>query len=399
MPRPLSALLRCTLIAAVLVPLTSCDLVGGGDEFACSVPAPPAEPERFLARAFYVGVGPIEQITGLAFGDTDAGLTDTLWLDTDYEPHNLGTFTHADHHPGRGVVWSEMVRVGPSEAASDLVLAAPDSGTRVLVDRAEGRALTHPRWSPDGAHVLVTERTGTGLGSTVEHVEVDPETGGERVIVRATGYSSNGHYPAYSPDGRHLAYQVRPIDGSSYVEVTEIGSGRTIRPGGADGVRLADNRGQPVLWSPGGRWIASFGEREVSADSSYATYFAARADGTETVELAYDAFRLGDIVGWAPDEECLVVLDDEGGVHVGDLEGRSRPLGTEPVPRIRRLAQFASANPVRWWLTPSRGRMVAVTDKLELTVVDLEPFVVRRVALAPLDSRTETYRIADWIEL
>jgi Tol biopolymer transport system component len=153
------------------------------------------------------------------------------------------------------------------------ILVAPVAGGTVRVLAGTERDEAQPAWSPDGTQVAFTvardadgrlKATG-GLSSLSAFVQGEA---GDIVLVPAAGGTpvrlvEHGAYPAWSPDGRAIAFQ------------SERGGQRdiwTVPTSGGEPRRITDDPDldyQPA-WSPDGRWIAygSLGLHVVPADGS-----------------------------------------------------------------------------------------------------------------------------------
>jgi Tol biopolymer transport system component len=153
------------------------------------------------------------------------------------------------------------------------ILVAPVAGGAVRVLAATEKDEAQPAWSPDGTQVAFTvardadgrlKATG-GLSALSAFVQGEA---GDIVLVPAAGGTpvrlvEHGAYPAWSPDGRSIAFQ------------SERGGQRdiwTVPTSGGEPRRITNDPDldyQPA-WSPDGRWIAygSLGLRVVPADGS-----------------------------------------------------------------------------------------------------------------------------------
>ena len=385
---------RLLIALALAVALAGCDTSEPPAAFGCEVPPAPAEPSRFLAMGYFVGFGPGITANGLVVGTTADGVTDTLAA-YPYEGVH-GEFFYSDPHPRGGVVSSTRRPVGGQER-SRLDVRAPDGATRTL-DFAGPDYVFVPRWRPDGARVLFV------LGEVAEPrwslVEWDPGTGATRTVVAEDRPIDPRHVPAYAPDGRSVAYQDGPFyDGDLFV--ADVATGARVRLGARDGVRLFSRGFHPVRWSGDSRWVVSYGERQVTADSVSVGFYAARADGSGVVEVAYDSVSVSEVAGWLPGQDCVVFRSTDDHAYVGDLRGGSRRLSAERLPGISGVNVFERTLRPQYALTPGGGRMAMFhrtvrENRSVVTVVDLSPFAVRQVPLAPVGPDNE-YRLADWI--
>lgn len=127
---------------------------------------------------------------------------------------------------------------------------------------------TMPAWSPDGSTIAFVRAHGEVRGYALavpSDIYTVPATGGVATLLPGAGNGGFNYYPAYSPDGRWLAF-TRHTTGSStradpqaeiYIVPTQGGEAR----------RLAANdlsSGQPLTgvsnswptWSPDGRFLA-----------------------------------------------------------------------------------------------------------------------------------------------
>lgn len=119
-------------------------------------------------------------------------------------------------------------------------------------------------WSPDGAAIAYS--TGAGIATVVV------ADGRETVV-------THGHdlWPAWSPDGRHIAF------GRLDDEANSVGI-HVVDVDGTNLTRLTDGRDDKPDWSPDGNWLV-FGRR----GDMYPSVWVVAADGGEPRLIAKDA--------------------------------------------------------------------------------------------------------------
>ena len=126
----------------------------------------------------------------------------------------------------------------------------------------------HPAWSPDGRHIAYT--SDRGLRWQVFTMDIH---GGNQLPFPGTENLMNTAYPAWSPDGTRLAFATT-IDGNWEIY--------TLNVDGTSPQRLTNhpaNDWDPA-WSPDGAWIAFASDRSGNGD-----IYLVRADGTEKIRL------------------------------------------------------------------------------------------------------------------
>ncbi len=135
----------------------------------------------------------------------------------------------------------------------DLRLVGLDgSGSRVLQAARRKEFVRPAGWSPDGEHVLVVV-TGPGLPSRIALVSV--ADGSSRVLKALDSRGPSGI--SLSPDGRHIAYDLRPQEGSENRDIFLLS---------ADGTQENTLVQHPAndmfpLWSLDGTWILFASDR------------------------------------------------------------------------------------------------------------------------------------------
>jgi Tol biopolymer transport system component len=165
-----------------------------------------------------------------------------------------------DYHPARavqGMAWSpddEHVAVAD---VTELYVARSDGSERRVIERT---ATLKPAWSPDGKTIAYDL-----FGLDPRLYLVDPDGGHKRLLAR-------GREPSWSPDSKRLTYA-----GDFFVHVVDAD--------GSDNRRLA--RGGSPSWSPDGRRIAFL---------RAGTIFVIGSDGRAEQRLGR-----GDSVSWSSD--------------------------------------------------------------------------------------------------
>jgi eukaryotic-like serine/threonine-protein kinase len=181
---------------------------------------------------------------------------------------------------------------------------------------------TEPAFSPDGEQIAFrSERDGGGIflmGATGESVR------------RLTG---DGHYPAWSPDGREVVYSVGFF--------SEGPNNRSVVPSELRAVNVATGATRPVTkgdavqphWSPHGHRVAFWGiQRGGQRD-----LWTVAAEGGEPVPVTDDAAVDWNPV-WSPDGRWLYFSSDRGGSmnlwrvpideRTGAVQGGAEPVTT-----------------------------------------------------------------------
>jgi dipeptidyl aminopeptidase/acylaminoacyl peptidase len=146
-------------------------------------------------------------------------------------------------------------------------------------DVSTGRFGTEPAWSPDGRRIAY-------LGNAVDHGVNKQEIfsmAKDGSDVRRLTYLAGHEFPylggpSYSPDGRRIAF-------------TKVGNAVNLMVMGSDGSNPHRiHSGDAFEWSPGGRWISYRAERALAI-------WEVHPNGTDAHQLV----RLGSAGGWLSD--------------------------------------------------------------------------------------------------
>ncbi len=162
---------------------------------------------------------------------------------------------------GGGVIAFVSGRDGDQEI---YIMPAPGPQAQVNADGSDQRRLTNdpsangwPNWSPDGKQMAFQSNRSGALNIYVMDVLSGSRADDSKVSQLTNSQPGRGGSwePAWSPDGKWIAYSAQQTSGSDIFLVNLDGTGRQ---------RLTDNKaidGAPA-WSPDGRQIAFFSDRD-----------------------------------------------------------------------------------------------------------------------------------------
>jgi TolB protein len=192
------------------------------------------------------------------------------------------------------------------------------SGTKGL-DLGEVRGATvHPGlvWSPDSAGFALVNRVILRSGETTSsQTDIYTASGDGTGVVNLTNNPANDDSPAWSPDGRFVAF-TSEREGNSEVHV--------MNRDGTGVVRLTQNpaRDDSPFWSPDGTRIAFF-NRGAAEDRS-GLIFVMAADGAGPMQVASGAACC--FLAWSPDGGLLAFTSETDGnpeVYLVKADGSS----------------------------------------------------------------------------
>jgi Tol biopolymer transport system component len=242
------------------------------------------------------------------------------------------------------------------------VVVALTGAAPVGATRSSGQ-YANPAWSPDGKHIAFTDAFGWGGDLYVGNTDGS----GIRTIFHSTAsYAPDmARFPTWSPDSRKIAF----ADGAAGINVVNIdGTGLT---------RISD-AGDTPAWSPGGKRIALTGFSEGQAASIYAI----RPDGRGKQLIAGpNVWGSAEYPAWSPDGGVLafaVQSPPDSTPRAGDLG-----LISEYGGHVRYVLRRQNAFPYSW-----RGTKLAVaydpiySDGVQphiVAILDTKTFKLRRL--------------------
>ena len=233
------------------------------------------------------------------------------------------------------VVASAVLVVARSAATADglhgtlALVRATGAQTDVHAVRADGRGLRRltrggssrdPAWSPDGRRIAYV----SSAGGDAELYVADADGGNPR---RLTENRHEDVLPSWSPDGRRLAF-ASDRTGAFEIWIVDADGARATRL--TRGARRAYFNVFPA-WSPDGRWIAFASSSSTPENQEI---YVVRLDGTGRTRLTRthgSADRLGDDAtpSWSPDGRRIVFASNRTGdlqIWVMGADGRGQRL-------------------------------------------------------------------------
>jgi TolB protein len=279
---------------------------------------------------------------------------------------------------GASVLVITRAQVTGGEATVEVRVHFVDTGQSMLAKRYTGRddnprifahqasddimTLTQYRGVARSKIAFVSDRDAAPGRKTKEIYVMDYDGYNPR---RVTVNRSLNILPAWSPDGRSLAY-TSYRQGQPDVFVASIFEGRS--------TNLTNGRGQNFApaWSPDGKRVAYSSNRGGNMD-----IWVANADGSGARRLT-DSAALETAPTWSPTGQEIAFTSDRGGtpqIYLMDSEGLN----------VRRLTTVGNWNDAPAWNPSKLFSEIAYTSRIEggfeVAVVDLASRQVRQVTL------------------
>jgi TolB protein len=200
---------------------------------------------------------------------------------------------------------------GPNIPSSEIYAVSPNTGSRRQLTRAgtRGRVAAEPAWSPDGRLIAFVESTPRHLGAYAGS--------GDLWIMRADGsqrrqltHTNADAQPAWSPDGKRLAF-VRFGNGGADIYQLDLQTNRTRR--------LTRIGAMSPSWSPDGLRLAfttlPTAVKHVYVMSSDGTGITQLTHGVEEYDPAWSPDGASIAFGSSTDSSLYLVRPDGGGMR------------------------------------------------------------------------------------
>jgi len=200
--------------------------------------------------------------------------------------HRLTNGTKDEYHASLSPDGRRLLFVSEVNGSRDVWLADADGQNPVPLTDDPGLE-DQPAWSPDGRQIAYAAFPKEGGGFDLWLVNVDGS--GRR---RLTTTPANEIFPAWNPNGEQIAY-VTDANGNFDLYAIDVRDGRTTPL-----VVSPDHEARPA-WSPDGTKLA-FTRWPARGRASDATLWVANADGTAPIELTA-APAPATNAAWSPD--------------------------------------------------------------------------------------------------
>ncbi|HEY7659710.1 MAG TPA: hypothetical protein VIC58_03845 [Actinomycetota bacterium] len=221
----------------------------------------------------------------------------------------------------------------------DQIMLLEDDGTERRLTSVRGGA-TDPTWSPDGTQIAFAARWGNRADTDIFVMDVD---GGHPR--RLAGTARNDRHPDWSPEGSRIVFHSRYQAWHGILPRGEIWV-VSVRDGGLTHLDLSTPfwggywNGADPAWSPDGRWIAytRLAGSTINGMSPYAPLWLMRADGTGQRSVHRWSKRWGDCeveASWSPDGSSIAYVgagDSATRIWIVDVRTRAFDSISTPAP-------------------------------------------------------------------
>jgi Tol biopolymer transport system component len=184
-----------------------------------------------------------------------------------------------------------------------------------------------PAWSPDGKKIAFTR----SQGSNIDLFTMNADGSGQTDL---TSLSGRAYEPAWSPDGTQIAYMhtdnCTPSDGTCQADLYTIGAGGGVIQAHLNPTNLNLDLFSGPSWSPDGSWIA-FGALVPGA--THDAIYKVRPDGSDITTVFDDPSGYNsDDPNWSPNGSRMVFTYLDSRIAVVNEDGSGFNLLTNPPP-------------------------------------------------------------------